>query len=639
MPEHRRGESWCPGGECWAFAVCLVLTLTFWFVLAPGSVLLQPSLLLLAPLLIWGAFRFQRRLLVTALLAIAATAVVATAWGRGPFSSPEVPRSLLDLQVFLATAGLTVLTLQAAVSERADALRTLARSEQLFRQLLESAPDAMLVVDGAGRILLVNALTERQFGYRREKLLGQPIEVLLPERLRAAHRRQRELYAVQPQVRFMGAGMELVACRQDGSEFPAEISLGPMPTEQGLLVFTAVRDISDRKQAEAALRTSQQRFDLAVHGTDAGIWDWDLTTDEVYFSPRWKSMLGYADDELDNAFREWETRLHPEDRERALQTIRDYLDGRSGRYELEHRLRHKDGTYRWILARAAAVFDAQGKPCRMVGSHIDFTERRQAEEAVKENEVQLLAAQRIQKRLLPAGPPDLPGFDIAGASLAADFAAGDHYDYLPMADGRWGLVVGDVSGHGFAAALFMASVHTRLRALAETNVPIEEMLARANRAGAGIRSRPVCHRHAGLPGPAGRAADLHQRGPPDRLRVRPAGRHQAGHAQHVAAGGGGRGRGFSAGPVRRPVPGRRGAVVDGRRVRGVWARLRAVRDAARPATGAGAPGGARRPTAGSAAGRRPGVPRSRPVGRRRHRDDRQGPHSHSIVAGGLELMS
>src|SRR5262249_44470666 len=92
----------------------------------------------------------------------------------------------------------------------------------------------------------------------------------------------------------------------------------------------------ERKRAEEALRRSEERFDLAVRGSDAGIWDRDLRTDTVYFSPRWKSMLGYADDEIPNAFSSWESRLHPDDRERALATLRDYREARSPEYELEH---------------------------------------------------------------------------------------------------------------------------------------------------------------------------------------------------------------------------------------------------------------------------------------------------------------
>ena len=99
---------------------------------------------------------------------------------------------------------------------------------------------------------------------------------------------------------------------------------------------------------------------MAVRGTDAGIWDWDLRVNTVYFSPRWKSMLGYEDHEIQGDFSEWQSRLHGEDRQKAQATIDAYLRGESSSYELEHRLRHKDGTYRWILAAARPFVTSKG---------------------------------------------------------------------------------------------------------------------------------------------------------------------------------------------------------------------------------------------------------------------------------------
>lgn len=229
------------------------------------------------------------------------------------------------------------------------------------------------------------------------------------------------------------------------------------------------------------LHSSEERFALAVRGTDAGIWDWDVTTGRVYFSPRWKSMLGCAEDEIEARFEEWESRLHPDDRERALATIRDYLEGRSSTYELEHRLRHKDGSYRWIIARGAAVHDAAGKPCRMVGSHIDVTERKQAEESLHRTHAQLLAAQKIQEHLLPQEPPAFPGLDIAGACFPSQFTAGDYFDYLVMEDGSLLLVIADVAGHGFGPALLAATVHAYLRSIEGTSLGIDSIAARLNR--------------------------------------------------------------------------------------------------------------------------------------------------------------
>lgn len=123
----------------------------------------------------------------------------------------------------------------------------------LFRALLELAPDAMVIVDQHGIIQLSNRQVERIFGYREEELVGQPVEVLVPDRFRHGHIAQRDSYTAKHVPRQMGAGRELFARRKDGSEFSVEISLGPLQTEQGLLISSAIRDITERNQAEQAL--------------------------------------------------------------------------------------------------------------------------------------------------------------------------------------------------------------------------------------------------------------------------------------------------------------------------------------------------------------------------------------------------
>jgi two-component system sensor histidine kinase DevS len=133
-----------------------------------------------------------------------------------------------------------------------------------FRGLLESAPDAIVIVDTEGRIVIVNRQAERLFGYSRDELLGQPVEILVPWRLREAHRNHRHDYARRPATRPMGIGLELTACRRDGTEIPVEISLSPLETPDGLLVTSIIRDISERK----ALEEERQRL-LAERETQA----------------------------------------------------------------------------------------------------------------------------------------------------------------------------------------------------------------------------------------------------------------------------------------------------------------------------------------------------------------------------------
>ena len=139
------------------------------------------------------------------------------------------------------------------ITDRKQAELALAAADQRSRALLESAPDGTMIADDQGRIVIVNAQFEVLFGYTKDEIIGQPIEVLLPERYRGKHVGQRTSFFQEPSTRGMGSGMELFAQRKDGSEFPVEISLSPLQTDEGMLVSSSIRDISERKKAEAAL--------------------------------------------------------------------------------------------------------------------------------------------------------------------------------------------------------------------------------------------------------------------------------------------------------------------------------------------------------------------------------------------------
>ncbi len=158
---------------------------------------------------------------------------------------------------------------------------------------------------------------------------------------------------------------------------------------EGRQLLSGFRDMLRQIQFNRQqLIESEERFSLAVQGTNDGVWDWQIKTNTTYYSPRWKAMLGYADDEIPNRFEEWSNRIHPDDLDATMQALNDHLAGRTPFFEEELRMRHKDGSYRWILTRGATVRDKEGRPARMAGSHTDITDRKRIDEELIEREAQ-----------------------------------------------------------------------------------------------------------------------------------------------------------------------------------------------------------------------------------------------------------
>ena len=140
----------------------------------------------------------------------------------------------------------------------------------------------------------------------------------------------------------------------------------------------------ERHQALDALKRAEERYALAWRGTNDGLWDWDLATNRIYYSPRWKSIVGYEDEQIADSTLEWFNRVHPLDLERVKAEISEHLAGKVSLLETEYRMLHRDGTYRWVLTRGLAVRDERGTVVRMAGSQSDISARKQAESRLRE---------------------------------------------------------------------------------------------------------------------------------------------------------------------------------------------------------------------------------------------------------------
>jgi PAS domain S-box-containing protein len=271
------------------------------------------------------------------------------------------------------------------ITDRKQVEEKLKESEEKFSKIGNSALDAVIMINDHGAIEYWNPSAERIFGYKAGDVYGKNLhELLMPDIYREQYEKGWKEFLHTGKGNAVGKVLELTSIRSDGEYFPIEIALSSVLVKDKYWASAYVRDITDRKNAEKQILETKQQFELAVKGTNDGIWDWDIRENTLFLSKRWKEMLGYEEHELVNKFDTFVNLLHKEDQPKVSNYVQRYLNGEIDKYEIEFRMIHKDGTIRWILAKGEALRTEKGFPYRMAGSHSDITKRKLQEEKIWE---------------------------------------------------------------------------------------------------------------------------------------------------------------------------------------------------------------------------------------------------------------
>ena len=222
------------------------------------------------------------------------------------------------------------------------------------------------------------------FGYNDNEIVQKNIRVLMPQYYEDESNQYTENTPKNRQSKVFGIGREIEGMHKDGNIFPIELAVSKININGKVLYTGILRDITGRKQAEQKLFESEQRYDIAVRGASVGLWDWNVVTNELYWSPRFKDLIGINDKEFVPHFSEFQGRLHPEDHDKIISALNDHLELGSP-YDIEYRLLHNDGHYIWIHARGQAIWNEDNKAIRMAGSVDDISDKKMTEGAIIES--------------------------------------------------------------------------------------------------------------------------------------------------------------------------------------------------------------------------------------------------------------
>jgi diguanylate cyclase (GGDEF)-like protein/PAS domain S-box-containing protein len=253
-------------------------------------------------------------------------------------------------------------------------------AEQTYRSMFENATDGIFQTTADGHYLRCNAALARIYGYDSPEELKASVRNIKSQLYVDDDTRPRFIRLMKEHDRV--SGFEARIFRKDGTIIWISETARAVRNDSGDFLYYEgfVSDITARKRAEEALRESEERYALAVCGANDGLWDWNLRTSQIYFSRRWKEMLGCSEEQIGSLPQDWFDRVHPDDVESVQTAIAGHREGITPHFEIEHRMRHSDGAYRWMLSRGAATRDSGGKATRMAGSQTDITARKEAEQ-------------------------------------------------------------------------------------------------------------------------------------------------------------------------------------------------------------------------------------------------------------------
>jgi PAS domain S-box-containing protein len=293
------------------------------------------------------------------------------------------------------------------------------RTEEKFRDLLESAPEAVVITQEDGTIALVNRQTERFFGFSRAELLGRPISMLMPSRHHRQYDHFRASCLVNHAAQPLGTSLVLSGRRKDGGEFPVEISLSPLATEEGTLVSTSIRDITDRKRSEAALEETRRFVQRVTEMTPSILYVYDVKEQcNIFVNHRLESFLGYPwEKDTKPTMPTLMDDIHPDDLARAEWANEQCQNAEDGAViETEYRIRHANGEWRWLNSRNTIfVRDTEGNPQQILGAAQDITDRKRLEQEVLD--IAASEQRRIGQELHDGTGQELTGLCLLAENL------------------------------------------------------------------------------------------------------------------------------------------------------------------------------------------------------------------------------